>query len=110
MKRDWSQARAKVAEEGACRACGATQLVDAAHLVPRARVTVGGEDPRNIVPLCRLCHMAFDQGVGIDLLPVLSLDEQSYVVGLVGIAEAYRRCTSTRLDQLGLDRRAGRAA
>ena len=41
--------------------------------------------------------MTFDQGTGLDLLPLLSLDEQSYVVGLVGIAEAYRRTTGERM-------------
>lgn len=97
MKRDWTHAWEKVREEGSCRACGSTTLLDPAHVIPRSRVTEGGEDPRNIVPLCRLCHMAFDQGTGLDVLPYLTLEEQSYVVGLVGIAEAYQRATSSRL-------------
>jgi len=96
-RRNWEHAWAKVRDEGMCRACGSTQIVDPAHIVPRARVTNGGEDPRNIIPLCRLCHMTFDQGTGLDVLPLLSLDEQSYVVGLVGIAEAYRRTTGERM-------------
>jgi predicted restriction endonuclease len=85
-----------VLEEGQCRNCGASEILDPAHVIPRSRISSGGEDPRNIVPLCRLCHMTFDQGTGLDILPLLSLDEQSYIVGLVGIAEAYRRATGER--------------
>jgi predicted restriction endonuclease len=95
-RRGWSHAWEKTRTEGECRACSSTQIVDPAHLVPRSRVTEGGEDPRNIIPLCRLCHMAFDQGTGLDVLPYLTLEEQSYVVGLVGIAEAFRRTTGVR--------------
>lgn len=93
MKRDWSKARAKVTEEGRCRSCGHAQGLEAAHVVPRSRVTVGGEDPRNIVPLCGLCHGAQHAG-RLELLPLLTREEQSYVVSLVGIAEAFRRTTS----------------
>ena len=95
-KREWSHAWAKAREEGCCRACGSTQIIDAAHIIARSRVTKGGEDPRNIVPLCRLCHMQADQGTGLDLLPYLTLEEQAYAVSLVGIAEAYRRICGTR--------------
>lgn len=98
MKRDWTAAHAKLADEGhRCRVCGSTELVDPAHVIPRSRVTAGGEDPRNIVPLCRLDHMAFDAGHSLDLLPYLSLSEQGYAAELVGIAEAFQRCTNQRL-------------
>jgi cytochrome c553 len=96
VKRSWTTARAKVAAEGQCRSCSSTQLLDACHVIPRSRITVGGEDPRNIIPLCRLCHQQQHNGTGLDILPLLSLDEQSYIVGLVGIPEAYRRATGSR--------------
>jgi hypothetical protein len=96
MKRDWGPAREKVDRERACRSCGTTTAVQAAHIVPRSRVTRGGEDPRNIVPLCGLrCHPAYDTG-GLDILGVLSREEQAYAVLLVGLAEAYQRTTNTR--------------
>ena len=96
-RREWANAWAKVRDEQCCRVCGSTQIVDPAHIIARSRVTQGGEDPRNIVPLCRLCHMRADQGTGIDLLPYLTRDEQAYAVELVGLAEAYQRLTGTRL-------------
>jgi hypothetical protein len=95
MKRDWGPAREKVDRERACRVCGYSAL-DPAHIIPRSRVKPGpGEDPRNIVPLCRLCHELYDLG-RLDLLPVLSREEQAYAVLLVGLAEAYQRTTNTR--------------
>lgn len=95
MKRDWSLARAKVESEGHCRACGGTRGLQAAHVVPRSRLGArsGAEDPGNIVPLCVDCHAAQHAG-RLELLPLLSLDEQSYVVSLVGIEEARRRTTA----------------
>jgi 5-methylcytosine-specific restriction endonuclease McrA len=91
--RDMAAARKKVAVEGACRACGTTHDLDPAHVIPRSRVTVGGEDLRNIVPLCRRCHDAQHAG-RLELLPLLRRDEQAYVVELVGLGEAYRRTTA----------------
>lgn len=95
MKRDWSQARAKVAEEGRCRSCGRSQDLEAAHVIPRSRIGPkgGAEDPRNICPLCRRCHRAQHDGK-LELLPLLSLEEQGYIAGLVGIEEARRRVTA----------------
>jgi cytochrome c553 len=96
MPRDWEAARAKVEAEVRCRVCQYSAL-DAAHIIPRSRVSPGpGEDPRNIVPLCRMCHAAYDQGT-LDILPYLSREEQAYAVELVGLAEAYRRTTNERL-------------
>jgi hypothetical protein len=91
--------RAKAEEQG-CRACGSRFNVEAAHIISRARCRPGpAEDPRNIIGLCGHmgcgAHRSFDEGV-LDILPLLSLDEQSYIVGLVGIAEAYRRATGAR--------------
>lgn len=94
MKRDWTEARAKVEEEGCCRACGSSDFafLEAAHIIPRSRVTSGGEHPANVVPLCSSCHR--DQHAGrLELLPLLTLVEQSYIAGLVGIENARRRTT-----------------
>lgn len=102
MARHWSAAHEKVKAEAICRVCslGAGSMtipVDPAHIIPRSRVKPGpGEDPRNICPLCRDCHRAFDEGK-LDLLPYLTRDEQAYAVELVGLYEAYRRTTNERL-------------
>lgn len=98
MPRDWSAARAKVESEIVCRVCGWSGALDAAHIIPRSRISIGfgGEDARNIVPLCRSCHASFDQGK-LDVLPYLSRVEQAYAVELVGLYEAYRRTTNERL-------------
>lgn len=99
MNRDWKAAWAKVVDEGTCRVCD-RRATDPAHIIPRSRVSASasgpGEDARNIVPLCRLCHTAFDEGT-LDLLPYLRRDEQAYAVELVGLFEAYRRTTNERL-------------
>jgi predicted restriction endonuclease len=97
-KRDMAHAWGKVVEEAQCRACSSTQILDPAHIVARSRIgpNGGAENPLNIIPLCRLCHRQFDHGTGLDILPLLSLEEQSYVVSLVGIAEAFRRTTGVR--------------
>jgi hypothetical protein len=95
--RDWTSARAKVESEGMCRRCGTTSQVDAAHLVPRSRVGPGaGDEPGNIIPLCRNhCHYAYDF-TGLDISPFVRPEEWAYVVGLVGLAEARRRITNRR--------------
>jgi predicted restriction endonuclease len=96
MRRDWTAAHEKLDQEGRrCRVCRSSP-VDAAHLVARSRVgPPRGEDPRNIVGLCREHHQAFDSG-GLDLLPYLSLAEQGYVAELVGLVEGLRRMTNQR--------------
>lgn len=96
MKRNWEAAWNKVREEAACRVCGRTGPLDPAHIIPRSRVRPGiGENPLNIVPLCRLHHAEYDQGK-LDILPMLTRDEQAYAVELVGLFEAYRRITNER--------------
>src|SRR5207244_12954630 len=45
VKRDMTLAREKVTAEGFCRACGMTTGLDPCHVIPRSRVTKGGEDP-----------------------------------------------------------------
>lgn len=97
MKRSWAAARAKVDDYdlNCCRVCG-RYGAEAAHIIPRSRVTHGGEDPRNIVGLCRLDHQSYDLGT-LDLLPHLSRDEQAYAVQLVGLEEARRYVTNERV-------------
>lgn len=95
--RDWTEPRAKVEAEGMCRVCWAPDP-DAAHIIPRSRVTPGiGEDPRNICPLCRQHHRAYDRQNGnepqLDLLPYLTNEEQGYAVSLVGLFNALHRIT-----------------
>jgi hypothetical protein len=88
--------REKCDREGRCRVCGGPNP-EAAHIVPRSRIKPGiGEDERNCCPLCRWCHVAYDQGK-LDLLPHLEREEQAYAAELVGLAEAYQRTTNERL-------------
>jgi hypothetical protein len=58
--------RAKVAGR-TCLVCG-RRPVDPAHLVPRS--LAGCDESECVVPLCRRCHRAFDQGE-LELLPCL---------------------------------------
>jgi hypothetical protein len=94
VKRDWRQAQSKKESEGCCRACGSTHNLEAAHIVPRSQVHAsgGGEDPRNIIILCTRCHVAQHAG-RLELLPILTYEEQGYVASLVGLTEAIRRTT-----------------
>lgn len=94
MTRDWTQARAKVDREGMCRSCARGEPLEAAHIVPRSRVNAdgGAEHEDNIVPLCPPCHRAQHAGA-LELLPLLTLREQGYAAGLVGLPEALRRTT-----------------
>jgi hypothetical protein len=92
--------RAKAEEQG-CRCCGSRFNVEAAHVLPRSRISPGpAEDPRNIIGLCGHmgcgAHRSFDEGV-LDILPFLTREEQAYAVELVGLAEAYQRLTNVRL-------------
>jgi predicted HNH restriction endonuclease len=97
VKRNWTAARAKVADEGRCRRCGTTAYLEAAHVIPRSAVKPGpGEDERNIVPLCAPCHRE-QHGGRLELLPLLSLSEQGYIAELVGLARALRYTTVEHL-------------
>lgn len=95
-RRSWVAARAKVDREARCRVCGTPWGVEAAHIIPRSRVSPGpGEDERNIVPLCRGCHAEFD-GHRLALGAFLTRDELGYAAGLVGEFEADRRINKRR--------------
>ena len=89
--RDWSEAWAKVEQEGRCRVgSGCVGRLDPAHVIPRSQVRAGpGENGRNIAPLCRKHHELYDTG-RLDLLPYLSEVEQAYAVLLVGYERAGR--------------------
>lgn len=96
MKRDWTNARAKVETERGCRICGSRELVEAAHTIARRHDADDGlVDPDDIVPLCQTHHQSYDKHE-LDLLPYLTHVEQAAAVSHVGIVSAMRRLTSTR--------------
>lgn len=84
------QQRAKVRWETWCRVCGA-QASDPAHVTARAQG--GCDEPDCVIPLCRSCHRLFDEGLGVEVLPVLSREEQAHAVLHIGILGALRRTT-----------------
>jgi len=111
LRRDWSDARVKVAEEGCCRLCGhipaSESLLEAAHVIGRKHDPIlsgpnGGKyvyvHPDSIIPLCGPfthgnCHMRYDRGE-VDLLPFLRLHEQVRAVeDADGIISALKKTT-----------------
>ena len=98
-RRDWSAAREKCeAEDNRCRVCRKAG-VDAAHIIPRSRNgTESNMTADAILPLCRWCHQRQHSAEGLDILSVLTLDEQIEAVkNANGIATAYRYATGERL-------------
>lgn len=104
--RDWREARAKVACEGACRVCRALPgerrghrivTVEAAHVAGR-RYDTGVVRACDVVPLCgpfgdsTACHTRYDHGE-LSLLPFLSHAEQVAVVEHLGLTAAWKRVT-----------------
>jgi len=83
-----------------CLVCGRSD-VDPAHLVPRSR---GGCDhPECVVPLCRRCHRAFDDG-RLDLLPYLEPHrraELAHALQHLGLLALLERLTAERWATLG---------
>ena len=79
-----------------CLVCGADRRIDPAHLIPRS---LGGcADRLCVVPLCRRCHRAYDQG-RLDLLPYLEPGwraQLAHAVGHVGLIGALRRISHAR--------------
>lgn len=106
VRRDWSDARRKVDDEGRCRLCSATGLpLEAAHILGRRydRPRVEGSTtktlyvrPSSIVPLCGStpdregCHSRYDSGE-VSILAVLTLEEQLRAVEDAGGIELARR-------------------
>lgn len=84
--------RIKALSEGTCRACG-SWTVDPAHVVSRAKG--GCEHQDCTIPLCRLHHRSYDDGI-LDVLPLLTLDEQAHAVSHLGIMGALRCTTNQR--------------
>jgi hypothetical protein len=72
-----------------CIACGATHRIDPAHLIPRS---LGGwGDALCVVPLCRGCHRAYDEG-RLDLLPYLEPAWRAQLAHAVGHVGLTGRC------------------
>lgn len=86
-------ARQKVADEGRCRSCGVPDSVhplDSAHTIPKS---LGGKATYDsVIPLCRACHNAQHRRE-IELLPIMTREEQMEAVRAVGLARAYRYLT-----------------
>lgn len=97
-KRDWSDAREKVEDEGKCRACGITRGLQAAHISRRSfdspkpgRKTLW-VNPDSIVPLCPPCHTAYDH-LELSILRWLTHAEQMKALEDMGTIEAVRKRT-----------------
>jgi hypothetical protein len=84
-RRDWTDARAKVAQEAACRNCGTSQNLEAAHVAGRRYdqpKREGGKtlwvNPLDIIPLCGPfpagCHGA-EHRHDLDIKGLLTVDE-----------------------------------
>ena len=81
-----------------CIVCGATHRIDPAHLIPRSLGGCG--EALCVVPACRSCHRAYDEG-RLDLLPYLEpawRAQLAHAVGHVGLVAALRRITGERRD------------
>lgn len=98
-RRDWTDAHAKVEEEGGCRLAKdpvhrihCAGPIDPAHVIDRS--LGGGMEPASVVPLCRHHHSAFDAHE-LDLLGHLTRDEEVAAVQAVGLESArIRICPS----------------
>lgn len=113
LRRDWSEARQKVDDEGRCRRClmpeGYGRVIQAAHVMGRKydKPRVEGSTskvlfvhPDSVVPLCATpmgdgCHQLYDAH-RICILGFLTLAEQVRAVQDAGSIETARR----RLDPL----------
>lgn len=83
--------RAKI-RHAACRFCLRTP-VDPAHVTSRAQG--GCNDPDCVIALCREHHRQYDEG-WLDVLPLLSREEQAHAVGHLGLLGALYRVTNVR--------------
>ena len=75
---------AKVRSERCCRVCGLDYGLQRHHLIPRS--LMGADRDENIIPLCLLCHEAFEHGtnrreVAARIRAVLTVEEIGYVIG-----------------------------
>lgn len=79
---------------------------DPAHLISRAALTEGQDDPRAVVPLCRDCHTAYDQG-GLSILEYLEPHEReilAYAVQRYGLLRTLQRVTGQHWAPVERDR------
>lgn len=93
-----SPAQREKVKGAACVACG-REPCDPAHLLPRSLLSIGQDDPRAVIALCRDDHRAYDQG-SLDLLPFLEpvyRTELAYAVNRFGLVATLRRVTNTRV-------------
>ena len=85
MKRDWSEARAKVDAEGRCRYCRVAGPLEAAHVISRS---VKGHDNQmadSCIPLCPSCHrQQHHDRASMALLAYLTAEEQAAAVLAAG--------------------------
>lgn len=89
--------RVKAKAADVCRACGGPRTaavpLHPAHIVDRS---LGGCDDQLCVwEGCPSCHRLYDDG-DLDLLPVISKEEQAHAVLHVGLIGALRRITNDR--------------
>jgi hypothetical protein len=99
-RRDWSDARQKVEDEGRCRRCYRFDVpLEAAHVIGRRfdRPRVDGSTtsvlfvhPDSIWVACRDCHSKYDRHE-IGILAYLTLAEQVRAVQDAGSIESARR-------------------
>lgn len=89
-----SAQRQKIDRES-CRGCGYDGHLDAAHTIPRP-LCKSPRDPDAVIPLCRACHGLAHAGK-LDLLPLMTVQEQVFAVRNVGsIAYAYEILSSEK--------------
>ncbi len=86
----------KVAEH-VCRSCG-ERPCDPAHVTPRS---LGGCDAAEcVIPLCRVCHWGLDEN-RMDVLPLLTREEQGHAAAHLGLIGALERSTGERWAPVG---------
>lgn len=86
--------RAKV-RDAECIVCGWHEC-DPAHLISRAKG--GGDDPLDVVPLCRADHRGYDTG-RLSILEYLEpnhREELAFAVKRVGLLTALQTLTNSR--------------
>ena len=109
MRRDWSEARAKVDREGACRNCAKTVGLESAHVLAREYDRYhpirdegdwepGQVHPDRIIPLCRHCHQTLQHGGKLDVLRLLTVHEQVQAVADAGSIERARKFLIPRVE------------
>jgi hypothetical protein len=86
-----------------CIACGQGPGCHPAHVISRAALSEGQDDPLAVVPLCPPEHRLYDTG-RLDLLPSLEAggrDELAFAVKRYGLLRTLQRVTNTRWRPLG---------